>query len=105
MNESFYSDLTITPTTSDGWENTNGTAVAGLGFIQPVSGGESFAHLNLTEIVTSRMYCPVETIAEYGSIVTQAGRKYLVLYSDQPAGISATLDHKEILLSTIKARA
>jgi hypothetical protein len=105
MNEAFFSDLTITTTTSDGWQNTDGAPVAGLGFIQPVSGGESFSHLNLAEIVTSRLYCPVETVAEYGSIVTQAGKKYLVLCADQPYGISGTSDHKEILLSTIKARA
>lgn len=69
------------------------------GFIQPVGGAETFSHVKPDQLVTHRLYSPVDLPALYGDIVVQGGDSYNVEYADQPDGISGVQHHKEILLS------
>ena len=70
-----------------------------IGFIQPVSGNETFRESRSGEDIEARMYCPLDTPGKYGYRVTaENGTIYKMLYASQPEGISAVNDHKEILL-------
>ena len=75
-----------------------GTVGTYKGFIQPVGGSETFRDGKAGEQVTHRLYTGLSTPAEYGQRVTQSGRTYIVLYTDQVNGISAVGHHKEVLL-------
>ena len=68
------------------------------GFIQPVSGGENLDYLRLDDKATHRLYCPVDLPAIYGDIIEQKGERFIVVYADQPNGITGFLFHKEILM-------
>lgn len=68
------------------------------GFIQPISGGESFDHLQLTDKVTFRLYTDTLAPLKAGDDVSQNGETYKVLWAFQPSGISGTSHHKEVLL-------
>ena len=73
------------------------------GFIQPVSGGETLEFLRVDDKATHRLYCPVELLAQYGDIIEQSGQRFIVVYADQPNGITGFLFHKEILLQRYAA--
>jgi hypothetical protein len=102
--EDFYTSLDIDKVTTTGSGDVRSTstwtAVSGdhIGFIQPVSGSESFRDGRAGEAVTARMYCPVDTPGEYLYRVTQNSVTYSMLYTIQPQGISSVSHHKEILL-------
>ena len=96
--DNYYSPLTVTKKTNDGWGVSEDVVYSGYGFIQPVGGGESFDNYKIDEKVTARMYCPVSLNVVYGDKVSQGGIDYIVLYSFQPLGISQRLHHKEVLL-------
>lgn len=72
------------------------------GFIQPVSGTETFRDGKAGEQVTARLYTGLTTPGIYGYKVTQDGQSYIMLYTIQPVGISAVSHHKEILLGDFK---
>lgn len=84
----------------DGWGKTSTSTTFDIqGFIQPIGGNESFAHLNLGQVVSARLYCPIETLLNYGDTIGA----YTVIYSFMPDGISGTGHHKEVLLSQVVA--
>ncbi len=68
------------------------------GFIQPVSGNESFQKGKGGESATHRLYTSVQTPSKYGYKVIQDGQSYIMIYAHQVNGISGIGYHKEILL-------
>lgn len=68
------------------------------GFIQPVSGRESYQKGKGGEDATHRLYTAVQTPCKYGYRVSQDGNDYIMLYANQVNGISGTGHHKEIIL-------
>lgn len=67
------------------------------GFLQAVSGNESFQHGKGGEAVTHRFYTGLRTPAQYGYIIKSDTDKFVILYQLQHNGISGTGHHKEIL--------
>ena len=97
----FYSSATLEKyiTSTDSTViNYYDTAVDIEIFIQPRRGDETFKNGRADQDVTYAGYCPVSTNADYGDKITQNGKSYKVLYSDQAQGISAVGDHKELIL-------
>lgn len=105
--EKYYKPIKIeAPTTGTAytagseWDPTKAawTIIPGAhrGFLQAVSGNESFQDGQSGEKVIARFYCPVNTPSEYRYRITQNGQSYIMLYQ-QPAGISGLSRHKEVL--------
>jgi len=68
------------------------------GYVQPVSSSDTFKQGKSGEDVTHRFYTSVSTPCEYGYRLTWQGKKYIMVGTDQPLGISSQSSHKEILL-------
>ncbi len=69
-----------------------------LGFIQPISGDETFAQGKNGERATHRFYTGMNTPVKYGYKVIYNGQEYIMLYAIQPDGISGVGRHKEITM-------
>lgn len=99
MINNYYKSLTITENVHVDFQPDAWTVVGYYkGFIQPMSGGETFRDGKGGESATHRMYTVMGTPVKYRYRVTQGGQDYIMLYAIQPAGISGTGHHKEIIM-------
>lgn len=96
--EGHYRQLAITKYTNDGFSIVSSTPVDGVGFIQPIGGNESFAHLTLSQRVNGRLYCPIDQAIKEGDIIQQGGVYWIVVFADLPTGAGGVSHHKECLL-------
>lgn len=96
--EDYYKDYTLVATTVAQWGTNTESSATYQGYIQPVSGGETFQDGKAGELVTHRLYTAVSVPAKYGNKITQDSVDYIVIYSDQVGGVTNRQHHKEILL-------
>lgn len=101
--ECYYTDVQIQERINAGsfqsgttWQNLSGSPYKG--FIQPISGGETYRDGKAGEQATHRLYTSVQTPSIYGYKVIQNGQSYIMLYAIQPTGISGVDHHKEIVM-------
>jgi len=69
------------------------------GFMQPISGNEVFQKGKGGESASYRFYTGMRTPVKYGYRITIGNQSYMMLYAEQPTGISGTQHHKEIICS------
>ena len=70
------------------------------GFIQPTGGGQQYKQGKGGEQAEFVFYTELRTPVDYGhKIVDKEGNSVMMLYTDQPQGISGTKHHKEIACS------
>jgi hypothetical protein len=102
MFDAYFRTITIERKTGEDFDTLAWSTISissDKGFIQPVSGSESFERGKAGERVAYRMYVPMDnTVVQYGDRITQDGQKYIVIFSIQPTGISSTNGHREISL-------
>jgi hypothetical protein len=80
-------------------------AYAGVykGFIQPAGGGQQYRDGKGGEKAEFVFYTELRTPVEYGhKIIDKDGNQVMMLYTDQPHGISGVEKHKEIACSRFK---
>lgn len=92
------------PTINDSFNDSSDYEKIGnyRGFIQPISGGETFRDGKGGESATHRLYTGLATPIFYGDRITQNNQNYTVLYGIQPEGISSVEHHKEIILAVFE---
>lgn len=95
----YYKKFTASRPNQASWDGGSNSLGTFKGFLQPVSGSESFDHFKQDEKVTHRLYTDVSTRLLYGDIITYSGLDYTVVFSLQENGISGIERHKEILVS------
>lgn len=90
---------------TDSWGGTSeqypATATATIdGFIQPISGGETFENNGVVFKSPNRLYCASGADIITGDRIKYSGVTYEVRFI-QPAGISGLSKHQEVLLERI----
>ncbi len=68
------------------------------GFIQPLSGDESFKLGKSGEEASHRLYTRVGAPVQKGDKISQKGQVYIAVFTNQLRGITGFSKHKEIIL-------
>ena len=96
--EKYYRAYVSTRSTINQWGTNTNADTNYTGYIQPVSGGETFQDGKAGERVSHRLYTTVSATIQYGDVITQDSVSYVAIYTDQVGGITNRSHHKEILL-------